>query len=808
MDNMEENSRSTEQDRVANPVEETVSTTVEPALSENKRERKKREKAEKKKNAPAQGNSLLGSTLAKIMAFVLMIAAAIAGVLGLYGTCMLADSGAYSSGKMMFIHDQLLYRQVNQDLYRIRDWYENESLQTMEAYCRQRNIWVKVESYDLDTDEFLGEWKNEDYVDKTNDLTYRLESQVQHRTDNTYINTETSSASDSYESYGSSESSDIMELEPSVNTGSDVESMTAAEQEALSSGNLEKYLDLGDSVSLGGEIYVPVERAEQYAKWMIEDALSETERLQEEAAEEALAERNKRIVVTLTANPSLPKEDEYALIYHQAEQLYDNRNVIPVVCCAGTVLALLCFIFLLCSAGHKNGREGITPSAIHEIHLDVYTVVVAVGAFTGLYLAFGWIGMNLSNMINLIVLVVLFAAEVIWCTLYFMELAIRLKMGKWWQNTILYRVFRFFGRFCKRVFRGIVKLIRGIPMVWRTALLCLAVCVVEFFGLMLFYNNTDVLLFFWAIEKFILCGAITFVALMCKELQEGSEALADGDLNHKLDTSHMVLSFKEHGENLNRIGEGISAAVEQRMKSEHLKTELITNVSHDIKTPLTSIITYADLIGKEVSGDAKDTGDGAGTETAQEREQHISEYAEVLLRQSQKLKKLLDDLLEASKATTGNLEVHPEVCDVSVLLSQAVGEYGQRFADKQLETIVKQPEETVKVMADGRHLWRVFDNLLNNIYKYAQTGSRVYLNVEHDSQNVRIIFRNMSAYPLEMSPEELEERFTRGDRSRHMEGNGLGLSIAKSLTELQKGDMEIVTDGDLFKVVITLPETV
>ena len=807
MDNKEENSRNTEQDRVDNPVENTVSTTVEPALSENKRERKKREKAEKKKKAPAQGNSLMGSTLAKVVAFVLMIAAAIVGVLGLYGTCMLADSGAYSSGKMMFIHDQLLYRQVNQDLYRIRDWYENESLQTMEAYCRQRNIWVKVESYDLDTDEFLGEWKNEDYVDKTNDLTYRLESQVWHSNDNTYSNTEDVSASDSYESYGSSESSDIMELAPSVDTGSDVESITAAEQEALSSGNLEKYLDLGDSVSLGGETYVPVERAEQYAKWMIKDALSETERLQEEAAEEALAERNKRIVVTLTANPSLPKEDEYALIYHQAEQLYDNRNVIPVVCCAGTVLALLCFIFLLCSAGHKNGREGITPSAIHEIHLDVYTVVVAVGAFTGLYLAFGWIGMN-PSMINLIVLVVLFAAEVIWCTLYFMELAIRLKMGKWWQNTILYRVFRFFGRFCKRVFRGIVKLIRGIPMVWRTALLCLAVCVVEFFGLILFYNDRVVLLFFWAIEKFILCGAITFVALMCKELQEGSEALADGDLNYKLDTSHMVLSFKEHGENLNSIGEGISAAVEQRMKSEHLKTELITNVSHDIKTPLTSIINYADLIGKEVSGDAKDTGDGAGTETAQEREQHISEYAEVLLRQSQKLKKLLDDLLEASKATTGNLEVHPEVCDVSVLLSQAVGEYEQRFSEKKLETIVKQPEETVKVMADGRHLWRVFDNLLNNIYKYAQAGSRVYLNVEHDGQNVNIIFRNMSAYPLEMSPEELEERVTRGDRSRHMEGNGLGLSIAKSLTELQKGDMEIVTDGDLFKVVITLPETV
>lgn len=436
----------------------------------------------------------MGSTLAKVVAFVLMIAAAIVGVLGLYGTCMLADSGAYSSGKMMFIHDQLLYRQVNQDLYRIRDWYENESLQTMEAYCRQRNIWVKVESYDQDTDEFLGEWKNEDYVDKTNDLTYRLESQVQHDNDNTYSNTEGSPASDGYESYESSENSDIIERHTYVGTVSDAESITAAEQEALSSGNLEKYLDLGDSVSLGGETYVPVERAEQYAKWMIEDALSETERLQEEAAEETLAERNKRIVVTLTVNPSLSKEDEYALIYHQAEQFYDNRNVIPVVCCAGTVLAFLCFIFLLCSAGHKNGREGITPSAIHEIHLDVYTVVVAIGVFTGLYLAFGWIGMN-SGMINLIVLVVLFAAEVIWCTLYCMELAIRLKMGKWWQNTILYRVFRFFGRFCKGFFRGIVKLIRGIPVVWRTVLLCLAVCVAEFFGLMLFYHDTGVLLF-------------------------------------------------------------------------------------------------------------------------------------------------------------------------------------------------------------------------------------------------------------------------------------------------------------------------
>ena len=780
----------------------------EPKIETAEKEAEK--KTNKKEKRRRQGDTLAGSTLAKVVAFLLMIVTSVVGVLGLYGTFMLADNGAYTSGKMMFIHDMLLDRQVDTDLYRFRGWYETESDQTMEAYCRQRNIWVKVEGYDLDTDEFLGEWKNEDYIDKTNDLTYRLESRVQHSGDNTYISTDNSQMTDGPSAKVVESPIYADDSQTSGDNGLTIaasdDDTAAAEADAIENQDAEGYLNLGESLTVSGETYVPLERAITYAELLIQKARKETDAAKDDT-EKTLEERNLRIVVTLTVNPSLPKEDEYALIYHQAEKFYDYRNVIPVACGVGTVLAFLCFIFLLCSAGHKNGKEGITPSAIHEIHLDVYTVIAAIGAFIGLYLAVEWIGVNLSSMIELIVLVVLFVAEVVWCALYFMELAIRLKMGKWWQNTLLYRVLRFFGRICKGFFHGAAKLVRGVPMVWRTVLICLAVCLVEFLGLMLFYRDTGVLLFFWGLEKVVLCVAVTFATIMCKNLQEGSEALAEGNLNYKLDTSHMIMTFKEHGENLNRIGEGISAAVEQRMKSEHLKTELITNVSHDIKTPLTSIINYADLIGKEVEENAATTENGLTAELDSEREQRLSEYAEVLLRQSRKLKKLLDDLLEASKATTGNLEVHPEVCDVAVLLSQAVGEYEQRFADKQLETIVKQPEETVKVMADGRHLWRVFDNLLNNIYKYAQANSRVYLNVEHDGQNVRIIFRNMSAFPLEMSPEELEERFTRGDKSRHMEGNGLGLSIAKSLTELQNGDMQIVTDGDLFKVVITLPET-
>lgn len=759
--------------------------------TESKKERKKREKAEKK--SVKQGDSLIGSTLAKVLAFFLMITFAIVGVTGLYGTLMLADYGAYSVGKTVFVHDMLYYRKVSEDLYKVKNWYEDDSRQTMEAYCRQRNIWVKVEAYDADTEEFLDKWTNADYQDLTNHLTYTLESQRP----GTHIqrgSTSSESISDTY-SDDMTETADSGEL----SIATEQSETSQQELEALTTGNLERYLNLGEMMNVNGETYVPIDRAEKYAKWMIKDALTDTGWLEEENQEKTLAERNLRIVVTITVNPALSKEDDYALIYRHAESFYDYRNVIPVVCGVACVLALLCFIFLLCSAGHKNGREGIVPGVLNEIQLDLYTVIVLIGAFIGLYIGVGWIGINLTNVLELIMLLVIFSLEVVWCTLYCMEVATRLKLGNWWQNTLVYKVLRFFTRICKGLFRGLKTLLRGTPMVWRTVLLCLAVCLMEFLGLIAFYRYSGILLFFWGLEKVILCVAVTFAAILCKNLQEGSEALAEGDLNYHLDTSHMILDFKEHGENLNRIGEGISAAVEQRMKSEHLKTELITNVSHDIKTPLTSIINYADLIGKEVAPDEVEMDDA--------KEQRISEYAEVLLRQSKKLKKLLDDLLEASKATTGNLEVHPEICDVSVLLSQAVGEYEQRFSEKALDTIVRQPEETVKVMADGRHLWRVFDNLFNNIYKYAQPDSRVYLNVEHDGQNVNVIFRNMSAFPLEMSPEELEERFTRGDKSRHMEGNGLGLSIAKSLTELQHGSMEIVTDGDLFKVVITLPET-
>ena len=519
------------------------------------------------------------------------------------------------------------------------------------------------------------------------------------------------------------------------------------------------------------------------AEWIRED-VPETDADREAVEEPEYAE----YAVYLYVDPEFPIGDGYQVSAHNADILYELRGVLPGIALLCIVVFCLCFIFLMCSAGHKNGREGVGPGVLTELPLDLLTAAFGFVAFLGLILVYSF--MNYSvEMFALSVLIVNTRSSV-WCTIFCMEFALRLKLGKFWRNTIIYRVLRLLFRGVKKLVETLVWLVEKIPLVMNVVLIFGAICVVELFGILGFglRLHLGMLCFLWLLEKIVLFLGVLYIALVFQKLLQGSRAIARGDLSYHVDTSRMILDFKEHGENLNRIGEGIGKAVEERMKSEHLKTELITNVSHDLKTPLTSIINYADLIGSERLENEK-----------------VKEYAEVLLRQSRRLKKLLEDLVEASKATTGNLEVNLTPCDIGVMLSQAVGEYGQRFAEKQLELIVRQPEEAVRILADGRHLWRIFDNLFNNIYKYAQENSRVYLNVECMGENAVILFRNMSKYALELSPQELEERFVRGDKSRHMEGNGLGLSIAKSLTELQKGSMEIVTDGDLFKVILRFP---
>ena len=274
-----------------------------------------------------------------------------------------------------------------------------------------------------------------------------------------------------------------------------------------------------------------------------------------------------------------------------------------------------------------------------------------------------------------------------------------------------------------------------------------------------------------------------YMALCMRRLREAAHHLAEGDLEYQVDKKGLFLDLAKHADDLNSISHGMSKAVEEKMKSERFKTELITNVSHDIKTPLTSIINYVDLLKKEEINNEK-----------------ASEYIEVLDRQSSRMKKLIDDLVEASKAATGAMKLNLERCQVDVLMMQVLGEYKEKVESADLKIVSKLPDEKPEIMADGRSMWRIFDNLMNNICKYSQPGTRVYQILEADGESVSVTYKNTSIYELEITAEELMERFVRGDKSRSTEGSGLGLSIARNLTELNGGSFNVDIDGDLFKV--------
>ena len=287
---------------------------------------------------------------------------------------------------------------------------------------------------------------------------------------------------------------------------------------------------------------------------------------------------------------------------------------------------------------------------------------------------------------------------------------------------------------------------------------------------------------------FVFCPVVLYIGWEYRKINHVCDELAKGNIDAKVDSRHMVWDMKNQAENINAISESINLAVEQKMKSERMKAELITNVSHDIKTPLTSIINYVDLLSRE----------DIESETAKE-------YIEVLDRQSNKLKKLIVDLIEASKASTGNLEIHPEEIDVRMALLQVTGEYEEKLKEAGVELFLNEPEESVMVSADGRYLFRIFDNLMTNIMKYSLNNTRAYIDLKTEAESVLIVFKNISREQLNVSGEEFTERFYRGDASRNTEGNGLGLAIVKSLVELMQGTVSVVVDGDLFKVEIRFP---
>ena len=499
----------------------------------------------------------------------------------------------------------------------------------------------------------------------------------------------------------------------------------------------------------------------------------------------------RHVIITGYISENFHASDQYTEIHDIAQTLYDLRITVILAVAVCALLFLGFFTLLLYGAGRRPGSQEIRLRLLDRLPWDV-TLLLGVGfTMLGGYLWKAFIQSCAASFYTI------YDSKIYWAAalaavyggglilLMFTTFAARCKIRGWLKNCLIFRFLSWLDRLLHHPMSRLVQVIRSLPLIWKTVLFCGCVIAVETLCLYQLFWDGSVL------PIILLNAAVTLVLLSAsvnmKKLQQGCRAIAEGDMDHRVDTSHMFLDFRAQGEDLNRIGSGIAVAVEERLKSERFKTELITNVSHDLKTPLTSIVNYVDLLSKlDLPQDAR-------------------AYVEVLRRQSARLKKLTEDLVEASKASTGNLSVEITTVMLGELVSQVTGEYEDRFQKAGLHPVLQLPEEKIPALGDGRYLWRIMDNLFSNVCKYALAGTRVYIDATILDGHAIIDVKNISRDRLNVSADELMERFVRGDSSRNTEGSGLGLSIAKSLAELMGGQLSLTVDGDLFKAEMRLP---
>lgn len=500
-------------------------------------------------------------------------------------------------------------------------------------------------------------------------------------------------------------------------------------------------------------------------------------------------------------DPALPVHDVLASFSALYDRLLAKRYLLPSLCLLFLLLAVLLYVYLLCAAGRRpDDTEGAAQTRVRRIPTDVMYLIwgAAAGALLLLFFNIGngyfyrfFDYITVSGMVPFVLL--LMAGGVSAALLFVgvsMSTAARFKTHTWLSSMLIWRALCWVCRGVRAVCRSILDVLRNIPSLWKVLLTGM---VYALYSLLLVvisqsYLNFGFFLLLWIAATAVLLLLLCRAALGFQRLRRGARALAEGDLSHRIETRGMPHVERAFAEDLGRVGEGSQRAVEERMKSERMKTDLITNVSHDLKTPLTSIVNYVELLKKE----------NLQNETA-------AGYVAVLDRQAQRLKKLTEDIVEASKASSGAINVNLADMDALELLRQCAAEYGERFAAASLTPVLRLPDAPLTVRADGRLLWRVFDNLLGNAVKYALPGTRVYFDAEADGAWAVLSVRNISREPLEKSGDELMERFVRGDASRQAEGSGLGLSIAGSLMALQHGRLTVLPDGDLFRVDARLP---
>ena len=477
--------------------------------------------------------------------------------------------------------------------------------------------------------------------------------------------------------------------------------------------------------------------------------------------------------------------------YKIVEGIYEfclKHKEMPIYILPISVIATFAIGIYLCWAiGHEKGKDEITLNYIDKIPYEIlflaWTILLtifAAGAIECLHIA---------NYITVIFAFVLYFICYIICAITAVSTIKRLKARKFIKSFLIYKV----GKWCfnklKKMFETIdEKTTENKRLFWYYLLFI----IISVMLACLFYTGIAIILLigFWIWSYYKLKKYI----IGQEKIKNALKDIYEGKNDVKLNEEELTGVLKEMSVYVNDIASGFSNAIQESLKSERLKTELITNVSHDIKTPLTSIINYVDLLKKENIQDEK-----------------VKEYIEILDKKSQRLKKLTEDLVEASKVSSGNVKLNFESIAIKELFNQTIGEFKDRFEEKNLKIEVGMPGKDIKIKADSRYLYRIIENLFSNITKYALESSRVYIDVKEenrDSNNqkyINISIKNISKDKLNISSDELMQRFVRGDRARYTEGSGLGLSIAKSLTELQGGKFDIIIDGDLFKVEIDWP---
>ncbi len=495
--------------------------------------------------------------------------------------------------------------------------------------------------------------------------------------------------------------------------------------------------------------------------------------------------------LTLMADPEALLETDGSSLT-MIFMVYSLRYSFIVFLIAGLLLFSMGAVYLCCAAGRDRRTEGIQPGGLNRLPLDLYLLIAGSICFGAIALTVplveSWYykGADFNFILLTLALLILYVGAlsgVGFC--YACAAQFKCRNGMWWRHSVLGWMGLQLLRLLRLAFRFISKLFSLLPVIWKWLLVAAGMGLSLFFSLIIAFNSYIpglLLLVLAGCLAIVLYGGYAYGTLLM-----GAKRMAEGNLGNKINTRFLFGSYATCAQHLNALADAAVLAAQRQLKSERMKTELITNVSHDIKTPLTSIINYVDLLAKP--------------HTPQEEQQ----YLEVLGRQSQRMKRLIEDLMDMSKATTGNMAVEITQVDAVEAVNQALGEFADKLAAASLTPVFRSPEASVAVLADGRLTWRVLSNLLSNTVKYALPGTRVYIDLVRQGSQVVLSVKNISREELNVSADELTERFVRGDVSRNTEGSGLGLNIAQSLMELQKGRLELLVDGDLFKVTLRFP---